>query len=114
MAIHKTQPAYKMEGKSEHQGQQQKALRYDSLKECFYDNLLVSTKIVQMNRSAIYKELKISNTTSAKYSTDKKKTYSTRPILKTSAKSVQTTRVVCTNFSRSLYRLQLKFADRCA
>ena len=30
------------------------------------------------------------------------------PILKTSAKSVQTTRVVCTNFSRSLYRLQLK------
>ena len=32
------------------------------------------------------------------------------PILKTSAKSVQTTRVVCTNFSRSLYRLQLKFA----
>ena len=36
------------------------------------------------------------------------------PILKTSAKSVQTTRVVCTNFSRSLYRLQLKFADRYA
>lgn len=35
MAIHKTQPAYKMEGKFEHQGQQQKALRYDSLKECF-------------------------------------------------------------------------------
>ena len=30
------------------------------------------------------------------------------PKLKTSAKSVQTTRVVCTNFSRSLYRLQLK------
>ena len=32
------------------------------------------------------------------------------PKVKTSAKSVQTTRVVCTNFSRSLYRLQLKFA----
>ena len=30
----------------------------------------------------------------------------TFPILKTSAKSVQTTRVVCTNFSCSLYRLQ--------
>ncbi len=30
------------------------------------------------------------------------------PKLKTSAKSVQTTRVVCTNFSCSLYRLQLK------
>ena len=30
------------------------------------------------------------------------------PKLKTSARSVQTTRVVCTNFSRSLYRLQLK------
>jgi len=28
------------------------------------------------------------------------------PILQTSAKSVQTTRVVCTNFSCSLYRLQ--------
>ena len=28
--------------------------------------------------------------------------------LKTSAKSVQTTRVVSSNFSRSLYRLQLK------
>ena len=35
MAIHKTKPTYKMEGKSEHQGLQQKALRYDSLKECF-------------------------------------------------------------------------------
>ena len=33
------------------------------------------------------------------------------PKVKTSAKSVQTTRVVCTNFSRSLYRLQLKFAE---
>ena len=30
------------------------------------------------------------------------------PILKTSAKSVQTTRVVSSNFSCSLYRLQLK------
>ena len=30
------------------------------------------------------------------------------PKLKTSAKSVQTTRVVSSNFSRSLYRLQLK------
>jgi len=30
------------------------------------------------------------------------------PKLKTSAKSVQTTRVVCINFSRSLYRLRLK------
>ena len=30
------------------------------------------------------------------------------PKLKTTAKSVQTTRVVCTNFSCSLYRLQLK------
>ena len=50
MAIYKTQPTYKMEDKSEHQGQQQKSLLYDSLKECFYDNLLVSTKIVQMNR----------------------------------------------------------------
>lgn len=50
MAIHIALPAYKMEGKFEHQGQQQKTLRYDSLKECFYDNLLVSTKIVQMNR----------------------------------------------------------------
>ena len=36
------------------------------------------------------------------------------PKVKTSARSVQTTRVVCTNFSRSLYRLQLKFADRYA
>ena len=36
------------------------------------------------------------------------------PKVKTSAKSVQTTRVVCTNFSRSLYRLQLKFEDRYA
>ena len=35
MALHKTNPAYKMEGKFEHQGQQQNALRYDSLKECF-------------------------------------------------------------------------------
>lgn len=50
MAIHKTNPAYKMEGKSEHQGQQQKSLLYNSFKECLYDNLLVSTKIVQMNR----------------------------------------------------------------
>ncbi len=33
------------------------------------------------------------------------------PKVKTSAKSVQTTRVVCTNFSRSLSRLQLKFAE---
>ena len=33
------------------------------------------------------------------------------PKVKTSTKSVQTTRVVCTNFSRSLYRLQLKFAE---
>ena len=32
----------------------------------------------------------------------------TLPILKTSAKSVQTTRVVSSNFSCSLYRLQLK------
>ncbi len=32
------------------------------------------------------------------------------PILKTSAKFVETTRVVCTDFSRSLYRLQLKSA----
>jgi len=30
------------------------------------------------------------------------------PKLKTSAKSVQTTRVVCTNYGWSLYRLQLK------
>ncbi len=30
------------------------------------------------------------------------------PKVKTSAKSVQTTRVVSSNFSRSLYRLQLK------
>ena len=30
------------------------------------------------------------------------------PTLKTSAKSVQTTRVVCTNYGWSLYRLQLK------
>ena len=36
------------------------------------------------------------------------KTATTLPILKTTAKAVQTTRVVCTNFSRSLYRLQLK------
>ena len=36
------------------------------------------------------------------------KSVSALPKLKTSAKSVQTTRVVCTNFSRSLYRLQLK------
>ena len=34
------------------------------------------------------------------------------PKVKTSAKSVQTTRVVCTNFSRSLKRLQLKSAKR--
>ena len=34
----------------------------------------------------------------------------TRTKVQHSAKSVQTTRVVCTNFSRSLYRLQLKFA----
>ena len=50
MAIYRTQHEYQMEGKSEYQGQQQKSLLYDSLKECFYDNLLVSTKIVQMNR----------------------------------------------------------------
>ena len=36
------------------------------------------------------------------------------PKLKTSAKSVQTSAVVCTNFSRSLYRLQLKFAEVCS
>ena len=36
------------------------------------------------------------------------KTQHTLSILKTSAKSVQTTRVVSSNFSRSLYRLQLK------
>jgi len=36
------------------------------------------------------------------------KTQHTLPILKTSAKSVQTTRVVSSNFSRSLFRLQLK------
>ncbi len=36
------------------------------------------------------------------------KTMLALPKLKTSAKSVQTTRVVCTNFSCSLYRLQLK------
>ena len=36
------------------------------------------------------------------------KIFSTLPILQTSAKYVQTTRVVCTNFSCSLYRLQLK------
>ena len=40
--------------------------------------------------------------------TGKEKTQHTLPILKTSAKSVQTTRVVSSNFSRSLYRLQLK------
>jgi len=33
------------------------------------------------------------------------------PKVKTSAKSVQTTRVVSSNFSRSLYRLQLKALD---
>ena len=42
------------------------------------------------------------------------KAVSAFPKVKTSAKSVQTTRVVCTNFSRSLYRLQLKFEDRYA
>ncbi len=31
-----------------------------------------------------------------------------QPKVKTSAKFVQTTRVVCTDFSRSLYKLQLK------
>ena len=36
------------------------------------------------------------------------KTMLALPKLKTSAKSVQTTRVVYTNFSCSLYRLQLK------
>ena len=36
---------------------------------------------------------------------------SARTKVQHSAKSVQTSRVVCTNFSRSLYRLQLKFAD---
>ena len=41
----------------------------------------------------------------------KPKRKSALPKVKTSAKSVQTTRVVCTNFSRSLYRLQLKFAE---
>ena len=40
---------------------------------------------------------------------NERKTDNAFPILKTSAKSVQTTRVVCTNFSRSLCRLQLKF-----
>ena len=34
------------------------------------------------------------------------------PILKTSAKSVQTTRVVSSNFSCSLYRLQLKSPEK--
>ncbi len=34
------------------------------------------------------------------------------PKLKTSAKSVQTTRVVSSNFSRSLYRLQLKSPEK--
>ena len=33
------------------------------------------------------------------------------PKVEHSAKFVQTTRVVCTDFSRSLYRLQLKSAD---
>ena len=41
----------------------------------------------------------------------KRKIKTALPKVKTSAKSVQTTRVVCTNFSRSLYRLQLKFAE---
>jgi len=36
----------------------------------------------------------------------------TFPILKTSARSVQTTRVVCTNYGWSLYRLQLKSPKR--
>ena len=34
------------------------------------------------------------------------------PILKTSAKSVQTTRVVSSNFSCSLFRLQLKSPEK--
>ena len=36
------------------------------------------------------------------------------PILKTSAKSVQTTRVVSSNFSCSLYRLRLKSPEKYA
>ena len=36
----------------------------------------------------------------------------TLPKLKTSAKSVQTTRVVSSNFSRSLYRLRRGFENR--
>ena len=42
---------------------------------------------------------------------NEEKTSLALPKVKTSAKSVQTTRVVCTNFSRSLYRLQLKFEE---
>ena len=52
-----------------------------------------------------------SNQWSQKEGVRERKRKSALPKVKTSAKSVQTTRVVCTNFSRSLYRLQLKFAE---
>ena len=49
-----------------------------------------------------------------KHLSRKRKAEGTFPKLKTSAKSVQTSAVVCTNFSRSLYRLQMKFAEVCS
>ena len=41
------------------------------------------------------------------------KSVSALPILKTSAKSVQTTAEVCTDYTCSLYRLQLKSPELC-